>query len=79
VTITKTCRECGIEKYIECDPAAVMSWQAGVHIQDAMPEVSADDRELLISGICGQCFDKLFEEDEEIDAEDAENEEDYIA
>lgn len=32
------------------------------HIQDAMPSLSADDRKILISGICGPCFDSQFEE-----------------
>lgn len=31
-------------------------------IQDAIPSLSVDDRELLISGICGPCFDSLFKE-----------------
>lgn len=34
----------------------------GMMIQDAFPNVSAGDREWLISGICGTCFDKLFAE-----------------
>lgn len=29
-------------------------------IQDVMPELSADERELLISKTCGKCFDNLF-------------------
>ena len=37
-----------------------IKWQNGEHIQDAMPEVSPDDRELLMSHICGRCFDKIF-------------------
>lgn len=32
-------------------------------VQNVFPEISADDRELFfISNICGDCFDKLFEE-----------------
>jgi hypothetical protein len=27
-----------------------------------MPELSADQRELLISGMCSECFDALFKE-----------------
>ena len=34
-------------------------------VQDAFPNMSAGDREWLISGICGTCFDKLFAEDGE--------------
>ena len=31
-------------------------------IQDIFPELSADEREILITGMCGRCFDKMFEE-----------------
>jgi hypothetical protein len=34
-----------------------------VHIQNALPNISDNDRELLLSGICGECFDKIFEEE----------------
>lgn len=35
--------------------------------QDAFPYLSADEREMLISGICPTCWDNMFppEEDEE--------------
>jgi hypothetical protein len=35
-------------------------WKKGELIQDVMPELSADERELLISGTCGECWDKMF-------------------
>ena len=35
-------------------------WEGGELIQDAMPYLSAGERELLISGICGTCFDNMF-------------------
>ena len=31
-------------------------------IQKIFPELSCSDRELLRSGICGKCWDKLFPE-----------------
>jgi uncharacterized protein YbaR (Trm112 family) len=30
-----------------------------LHIQDALPEMSADDRELLLTGICKECYDAI--------------------
>ena len=36
----------------------------GMIIQRALPDVSADDAELILNGVCGKCFDKLFAEDE---------------
>lgn len=73
--LKRTCRQCGEEKQIEVDAAAVARWQAGQHIQVAMPEVSADDRELLISSFCGKCFDELFAEDEDGLTDDDEGDE----
>ena len=37
--------------------------QKGKLIQDAFPELSSDERELLLSGICSECWDKIFAED----------------
>tara|TARA_Y100000310_G_C20387451_1_gene671140 strand:+ start:362 stop:508 length:147 start_codon:yes stop_codon:yes gene_type:complete len=40
-----------------------ISWNNGSYIQNAMPYLSADERELLISGTCGPCFDVMFAEE----------------
>jgi hypothetical protein len=42
------------------NPQDVIDWQAGKYIQDAMPYLSKGERELLISGTCDECFDKMF-------------------
>lgn len=39
----------------------------GEHIQNVMPYLSVDERELLISGICGKCFDEIIFDDGEDD------------
>ena len=36
-----------------------IEWKRGKLIQDAMPYLSASEREILISGICGICFDNI--------------------
>lgn len=33
-----------------------------LHIQDALPFMSPDDRELLLSGVCSRCYDTMFGE-----------------
>jgi hypothetical protein len=35
------------------------AWIDGAHIQNAIPYLSPDERELFISGLCGPCFDRL--------------------
>lgn len=60
ITLQTTCSECNTRKDIKVDQSAYMAWKNGALIQRAMPRLSEDDRELLISGICGPCFDKTF-------------------
>jgi len=45
-------------------------WRSGkiTHIQDALPELPelpASTRELMISGVCGVCWDSMFGEEED--------------
>lgn len=45
--------------------AEYKAWTEGhALIQNAMPSLGDSDREFLISGVCGKCFDELFKEDE---------------
>lgn len=42
-----------------------MKWrQDHIFIQEALPELSATNRETLISGICRRCQDEVFDEDD---------------
>lgn len=54
------CPFCGKTSYVVVPEKGFQDWQAGALIQDAMPELSADERELLISGICPECWDNMF-------------------
>jgi hypothetical protein len=58
--LTVFCRTCEKTFVVAVDTAAYDAWKAGALIQKVMPELSADDRELLISQICGKCFDAMF-------------------
>lgn len=63
-TIVKRCIMCRTKHTLEVSTAGYRQWQEGVLIQRAMPMLTDDQRELLISGICGSCFDKTFEEED---------------
>jgi hypothetical protein len=39
-------------------------WQSGEHIQRVMPQLTAEEREFLISGLLPGEYDALFAEDE---------------
>lgn len=62
--IQRKCRICGKVRTVEMSEEAFEMWTLGTLIQDAAPEMSVDDRELLISSICGPCFDDMFGEEE---------------
>ncbi len=40
-------------------------WQEGELAQNAFPYLSADEREMLISGVCPKCWAKTFGEEYE--------------
>ena len=60
VRLTINCVMCSNNKYVVANTADVRSWEEGMVIQNAMPELSASDRELLISGTCNDCWNNLF-------------------
>ena len=68
----KSCIKCGAMHDVVADPDDFKRWTEGTLIRDAMPYMSADERELLISSICGPCFDMMFGEgdDEEYGDDD---------
>jgi len=51
---------CGASFPLDVTDEQIANWRNGALIQRAMPNLTADERELLISGYCGTCFDKLF-------------------
>ncbi len=56
------CVHCGDQFDMVVPIHGLIAWKEGMLIQDAMPELSADERELLISGTCGKCWDEMFPE-----------------
>lgn len=69
--IKTTCPICKKVNYVEVNAVGFMRWQEeGVCIQNALPELSADEREMLKTGICPTCWDKMFEGEEEDDDPD---------
>jgi hypothetical protein len=64
---TKTCCVCGEYEVWSLDRQAVESWQAGEYIQNAFPDMTEGERELLISGTHPACWDQLFPKEECVD------------
>ena len=59
-TMWTTCRVCKNQVEMQVHIEDVTAWENGELIQNAMPYLSADEREVLISGTCGPCFYRLF-------------------
>ena len=61
MTIETKCPFCGKINEVEMNETAFIEWQYnGKNIQDAAPEMSATEREMLISGICPECQKEIF-------------------
>ena len=63
MVVVFVCGRCLETQHITVGAAELRNWEQGELIQNAMPYLSADEREVLISGTCGPCFDKMFGED----------------
>lgn len=59
------CPFCGEMHEVPVNEADYWDWQDGALVQDAFPYLTADEREMLVSGICPNCWDKMFPEEEE--------------
>lgn len=60
--IQEICSKCDTEVLISVEYDDYEAWRNGELIQNAMPYLTADQREILISSICGDCFDLMFPE-----------------
>lgn len=61
-SIIVVCPICGEENFIFANVEDIWAWEDGELVQNAFPYLSADEREMLISGICPKCWEKMFGE-----------------
>lgn len=64
ITVNVKCPFCGKDYEVEVPKDGYEAWQRGELIQVAMPDVSPEIREALISGICETCWINTFGGDE---------------
>lgn len=77
--IRTTCPICKKVNYVSVDEIGFMRWQEeGVLIQNALPELSAGEREMLMTGICPTCWDKMFSCPEEEEEEEPDFDGDFL-
>jgi hypothetical protein len=63
MNIEVTCRNCNKDYSVGVSVEGHEKWEEGELIQDALPELSSGERELLISGTCDDCWDEMFPEE----------------
>lgn len=62
VVLDCKCPSCGRVSHVTVSEQALSDYNAGEYIQVAFPELSADDRELIKTGICKICWDAMSKE-----------------
>jgi len=61
IDMTVHCSGCGVDYHLSVDYDGYVAWKKGEgFIQDLLPDNTDDERELLISATCGDCYDRMF-------------------
>ena len=58
------CPICGKQYIITVPHDGFIRWRSGSRIQECMPNLSSEDREALMTGICGECWERMYGEDD---------------
>lgn len=58
-TVTKECPFCHTARSLTVTVRQLEAWQKDTKIQDAFPELTASEREFLMTGICDPCWDSM--------------------
>ena len=61
--LSGTCRD-GTPFRLEITRDQIFRWMNGAYVQDVFPELTADQREILITGMSPKQFEELFGEEE---------------
>ena len=57
------CNYCGVDYVIMADREDMEAWVSGdKYIQEAMPYLTAAERELLISQTCNNCWQEMYDD-----------------
>ena len=76
ISVQNVCPKCGKLQTVKVEQSQYHRWMAGENIQKAMPNLTPNEREVLLSGICPECWEKIFpsENEEETQEESEYNE-----
>lgn len=62
--LTRECGFCGRQVSVTVRDEDYHKYKMGAFVQDAFPYLPADQREVLISGTCGDCWDRYMRYEE---------------
>jgi hypothetical protein len=65
VRYTRKCFHCGQEGFVVVNVDDLAKYDNGAFIQEAFPEMPADRREQMLSGIHPECWEEIYAEDGE--------------
>ena len=63
-TFRITCKMCSCVNFVSLVESDFESWRNGELIQNALPYLDVNQRELLQTQICGTCFDAMFSDED---------------
>lgn len=63
INVEMTCPFCGADHAVEVNLAQYDAWRGGELIQNAMPQLSATERDQLITSVCPKCLAELYGEE----------------
>lgn len=59
------CSVCGKATIFELHEVDYIRWRTGEHIQNVFPDMTPDEREILISGTHPECWNAMFSDEED--------------
>lgn len=60
--VSRVCPECGERTLLDVPSDGFREWTTGTLVQKAFPTLTADEREILQTGIHSACWERLFGE-----------------
>lgn len=61
---TPHCMVCGEQSLLFVEEHQYNSWKSGTLIQNAFPNLTPDERELLMTGTHPKCWEEMFDDEE---------------
>jgi hypothetical protein len=62
--VTARCPLCLKRSVLDVDEVKLLAWEKGRHIQDAFPELTEGQRELIKTGTHPACWDEMLGDEE---------------